>query len=173
MDQELWERAEGEDEGDKARLYHSWGHTYEPYEQDSLQLPADLRILCIAPLPEQVSQLLEAARPGVSTLLLTQQQLRQTHLLAEATQPDMALIGLSEQDCCGEGLELLVALRRRWRRLPAIIFCQEPISADWRRLVLAGAHGYLAWDTPPALVIAAINLVHQGCYVCGPQLTTG
>ena len=87
---------------------------------------------------------------------------------------DLTLPGVS-------GLDLLKELRRSHPALPVLVLSMHPAAQFARRVLAAGASGYLNKDSAPTELIAAVQEVRQGrpyqgqgsADMSGPPLASG
>lgn len=88
--------------------------------------------------------------------------------LVERTTPDVLVLDLHLTD--GHGWTLLEQLRCLEVLPPTLVLsvCDEALYA--RRLLRAGARGYLMKDTPIGAVLEAIREIHAGRLVASPDL---
>ena len=68
---------------------------------------------------------------------------------------DLTLPGVS-------GLDLLKEIRRMSSTLPVLVLSMHPAAQFARRVLMAGASGYLNKDSAPTELIAAVQQVRQG-----------
>jgi DNA-binding NarL/FixJ family response regulator len=61
-----------------------------------------------------------------------------------------------------DGLEVLKGLRAEFPRVPVLVVSMHPADQFARRMIAAGAIGYLTKDTDPALLVRAVNLALKG-----------
>ena len=90
--------------------------------------------------------------------------------LAQALKPDVLVLDLNLPD--GNGWSLLEQLRSREALPPTLVLsvCDEALYA--RRLLRAGARGYLMKDEPIGTVLQAIREVHAGHLVTSRELSS-
>jgi DNA-binding NarL/FixJ family response regulator len=126
---------------------------------------AILRVLAIEDHPVMqlgVRALLE--REGLIVVGLTSTCSEAIGLLAEA-QPDVVLCDLHLPDA--DGAEAIVRLRAEAPALPIVAFSIDRSPALIRAVIRAGANGYVAKDTPPGRVIAALHAAVGGLVALG------
>ncbi|MDE3153558.1 MAG: response regulator transcription factor [Acidobacteriota bacterium] len=68
------------------------------------------------------------------------------------------------------GLEILRDIRHRWPDLPVLVLSMHPAEQFARRVLDAGAAGYLTKDSAPAQLVKAIRLVLSGRRYLSPDL---
>ncbi len=81
----------------------------------------------------------------------------------EAVILDISLPGRS-------GLEILRDIRQRWPDLPVLVLSMHPAEQFARRVLDAGASGYLTKDSAPAQLVKAVRLVLSGRRYLSPDL---
>jgi DNA-binding NarL/FixJ family response regulator len=88
----------------------------------------------------------------------------------QSEKPDVLILDLNLPD--GLGWNLIEQLASRDQLPPTLVLsvCEEDVYA--RRLLRAGAKGYLMKDTPVEQIVKAIRLVNAGTLVASPNITS-
>jgi len=84
---------------------------------------------------------------------------------AVAPTADLAVIDLRLPD--GDGVDLAVALRRRWPDLKVLVLTMHAEDNSVMRALAAGLHGYVLKDADPEAILAAVHQVTAGVLVIG------
>jgi DNA-binding NarL/FixJ family response regulator len=77
-----------------------------------------------------------------------------------AHQADLVLLDVTLPGA--DGLEVLKGLRAEFPRVPVLVVSMHPADQFARRMIAAGAIGYLTKDTDPALLVRAVSLALKG-----------
>jgi DNA-binding NarL/FixJ family response regulator len=88
--------------------------------------------------------------------------------LVEKTRPDLLLLDLSMEGL--GGLETILELRRRELKLPILVLTQHAESVILRRVLEAGANGYILKSARGDDLVGAIRAVAQGGTWIEPSL---
>ncbi len=72
-----------------------------------------------------------------------------------------------------DGLEVLKGLHAEFPRVPVLVVSMHPADQFARRMMAAGAIGYLTKDTDPALLVRAVNLALKGQRYVSPGSDAG
>lgn len=97
--------------------------------------------------------------------------LRLTEPSHDAPTPDLAIIDLRLPD--GDGVDLAMALRRRWPELKVLVLTMHAEDDSVMRAVAAGLHGYVLKDADPEAILAAVHQVTAGALVIGRGADAG
>lgn len=91
--------------------------------------------------------------------------------LVEKTHPDLLMLDLSMPGL--GGLETTIELRRRGARMPILVLTQHAETVYLRRLLEAGASGYILKSARGEELLAAIRAVLGGGTYIEPSLASG
>jgi DNA-binding NarL/FixJ family response regulator len=86
----------------------------------------------------------------------------------ERVTPDIALIDLSIKD--GDGLELIRAIRKRWKHVALLVLSMYDESVYAERALRAGARGYIMKAQAARTVMDAIRCVLRGEVYLSPEM---
>jgi DNA-binding NarL/FixJ family response regulator len=89
----------------------------------------------------------------------------------DAPAPELAVIDLRLPD--GDGVDLAVALRRRWPDLKVLVLTMHAEEDSVMRALAAGLHGYVLKDADPEAILAAVHQVTAGSLVIGRGADAG
>jgi DNA-binding NarL/FixJ family response regulator len=107
----------------------------------------------------------------VATAGTVAEALQLTEPSHDAPTPDLAVIDLRLPD--GDGVDLAVALRRRWPDLKVLVLTMHAEDDSVMRALAAGLHGYVLKDADPEAILAAVHQVTAGALVIGRGADAG
>lgn len=142
-----------------------------PGETENLSNPSQMRILLVEDHPSTREGLCNAINSQpLMTVVGEASSWHSALTLARTVAPNIMILDLNLPD--GNGWTLLEQLLAQNALPPTLVLsvCDESLYA--RRLLRAGARGYLMKDEPISRVLSAIREIHAGGLVASPVVTT-